>query len=255
MVSAGIDAGSECLKIVLLDSGRILHSSSLPYGERSVLATAESALSIGVTQAGIKRDSISRIIATGRNREQIKFAHEFAAEPVCCAQGLNSLHPSVKTVVDLGYDKCAAFKIRDGGVLRIARSEKCAAGTGRFLAVISNLLGVSEEEAGDISLKSRQPAHIEAYCTVFVESEIISLIHQGHSREDILKGAFDGLARRIFPQLLKVGLEKNVAMIGGMACNTGVVLALEQQLGFKFLSIKYPAVTEALGAAIIGGKG
>jgi predicted CoA-substrate-specific enzyme activase len=254
LITCGIDAGGECLKVVLLSDEKIVSRSVLSYGREPVLSTAKTGLNDAAARAGITRDSIQYVIATGSNRERVSFAHERILEPPCCARGATSLFPSTKTVLDLGCDKFMALRCAGGRVLRIARSDRCAAGTGRYVKVISKLLGVTEEEAGKLSLQSSEPVAIEATCTVFVESEVISLIHQGRLRSDILKGIFVGLARRIYPLVIKVGLEREVTLIGGMARNVGIISALEEQLGFKLLIPEEPITVQALGAAIIANE-
>lgn len=251
MITCGIDAGGDCLKVLLLGDREVLSSSVFPYGMGPVSATAQAGLNDAVTKAGIPQNSIDYIAATGSNRRLVSFAHEYILEPRCCAQGAFWIFPSTRTVLDVGSDKCTVLKCDGGSVLRIVRNDKCAAGTGSYLKVISKLLGVTEEEAGQLSLQSREAVNIEATCTVFVESEIISLVHQGQTREDILRGVFIGLAHRIYPLLLKVAFEPDIALIGGLARNAGIIKALEEQIGCSLLIPEEPIVVEALGAAII----
>jgi len=251
LITCGIDAGSECLKVVLLGDNGILSSSVLPYGKESVLARAQAGLDRAIDVAGIPLSSIEYIAATGSNREKVTFANGSVLEAFCCARGAWSLFPSARTVLDLGCDKFLVLKCDDGRVLRTIRSEKCAAGTGRYLKVISKLLGVTEEEAGQLSLQSQDAVGIEAQCTVFVESEIISLVHQGRTRGDILKGVFLALANRIYPLLLSVDFHSDIVLIGGLAGNVGVIRSLEGLLGCSLLIPEHPIIVEALGAAII----
>lgn len=251
MITGGIDAGGEYLKVVLLDDNKILSCSSLPYGRESVLATAQAGLNDAIDKAGIPQSVIEYIAATGSNRGEVSSTQGNFAEPSCCARGANWLAPSTRTVIDLGCDKCTVLKCDSGGVLRIARNDRCAAGTGRYLKMISRLLQVTEEEAGQLSLQSREAINIEATCTVFVESEIISLIHQGRAPEDILRGVFRGLAHRIYPLLLKVAFEREVTLVGGMARNVGIIKALEEQIGYSLVIPEEPIIVGALGAAIM----
>ena len=251
MITCGVDAGGECLKIVLFDDNQILSYSSTLYGRNSVIETAQVGLDEALAKAKVSRSVISYIMAAGNNRDIITFAQGHASEPICCARGANWLLPSTRTVIDLGVDKSIVLQCDSGSVLRIARNDTCAAGTSRYLKVISDLLRVTEEEAGQLSLQSNETVNIEATCTVFVESEIISLIHQGRSREDILKGVFKGMAQRIYPLLLRVGLKKDVTLVGGIAKNIGIIKALEEQIGFSVIIPEEPIIMEALGAAIL----
>lgn len=251
LITGGIDAGGEYLKVVLLGDNKILSCSSLPYGRESVLTTAQAGLNDAVDRAGISQSVIEYIAATGSNSEEVSPAQGRIVEPTCCAQGATWLVPSTRTVIDLGCDKCTVLKCDSGSVSRIARNDKCAAGTGRYLEVISKLLQVTEEEAGQLSLQSRETVNIEATCTVFVESEIISLIHQGRALEDILRGVFRGLVHRIYPLLLKVAFEREVTLVGGMARNVGIIKALEEQIGYSPVIPESPIIVGALGAAIM----
>ena len=251
MITGGFDAGSEYLKVALLGDNKILSYSSLPYGRESISVTAQTGLNDAIYKARIPQSSIDYVAATGSNREAVPFAQGYISEPTCCARGAVWLFPSTRTVIDLGFDKCTVLKCSNGSVLRIARNDKCAAGTGRYLNVISKLLQVTEEEAGKLSLQSHEVLNIEATCTVFVESEIISLIHQGKAREDILRGAFKGLAHRIYPLLLKVAFEREITLVGGMAKNVGVIKVLEEQIGHSLLIPEEPIMVGVLGAAII----
>ena len=251
MVTAGIDAGSEYLKVVLLRDIEILAWSELRYGMEPVPATAKKALDNAVTKAGISRDGIKHIAATGVNREKVTLAHKLALEALCCARGINQLLPAARTIVDLGSDKTAVIRCENGTILRTARHDRCAAGTARYLDVARRLLQVAEEETGAIALKSNGAISLQATCTVFVESEIISLIHQGRQPEDILKGIFTALARRIYPLLIKVNYQKEVALLGGIAGNAGIIAAFEELLGCKLCVPEHPSIVEALGAALI----
>lgn len=251
MITAGIDAGGECLKTVILGDDRILSSSSLPYGRKSILAVAREGLSEATKNGGVPSNVIEEIGVTGEEKEAVSFAHKQILEAICCVQGATWLFPSTRTVIDLGANKCLVAKCEKGGLIRTARNTTCAAGTSRYLKAVSNVLQIGEEEAGRLSLQSHKAADIKSTCTVFVESEIISLIHEEQARrEDILRGAFMGLARNIYSLLLKVSYEKDVTMIGGVARNIGITNALEGQIGYSILIPEEPIIVGALGAAI-----
>ena len=254
MISCGIDAGSEYLKIVLLESNRLISHLSIGYEYESIARTAEFGLKQAAQCAGIAPDTIKNITATGTYREAVSFANECITEPPCCCRGASWTLPSTKTVIDLGSDKCTVIKCDDGSVTRLARNDRCAAGTSSFLTAIFRLLNVTAEEASELSTQSKLPTDIEAVCTVFVESEIISLIHQKKTREDILRGAFIGLAQRIYPLLLKVAFETDIMLIGGIAKNVGIIDALKTQIGTQVFVPDEPSIIEALGAALIAGE-
>jgi predicted CoA-substrate-specific enzyme activase len=251
LTTAGIDAGSDYLKVVLLGNGDVLAWYELRYGMAPVIETAQKALDSALEKAGIARGDIDRIAATGINREKVTLADRMALESLCCARGVNSLMPDARTIVDLGSDKTTVVRCENGSILRTARHDRCAAGTARYLDVALRILQVPEEEAGAIALKSSREVSLQATCTVFVESEVISLIHQGQRAEDILKGIFTALARRIYPLLIKVNYQREVVLLGGIAGNLGIIAAFEEQLGDKVGVPEHPAIVEALGAAMI----
>jgi predicted CoA-substrate-specific enzyme activase len=159
--------------------------------------------------------------------------------------------PSADTVVDIGADKCLVVKCREGRLLNIARNDRCASGTGRFLKVAAAPLGLDPQEMGNLSLISQRTVEITNTCAVFAESEIISLIHQKHRPEDIAKAVFRGLAGRISTLLMKVDFKPDLVIVGGVAKNPGMVNAMEEQAGFPVVVPPEPMITGALGAALL----
>ena len=252
MLTAGVDAGAEYLKVVLFADGVIQSYAVIPYLESSVLSAARQALDEALNKARGRQGDVKCMVATGVEREAVSLADETVSAPFCCAAGVDYLLPSARTVLDLGADKSLAVRCEGGRVLATAVNDGCAAGTGRFLKIVCNLLGVGTEKVGQLSLQSAKGVEIENTCAVFAESEIISLIHQKHAPEDIARGAFTGLARRIYPLLTKAGLAREVALIGGLAKNIGIVKAIEGELGFAVIVPEEPLIVGALGAAIIG---
>lgn len=254
MLTAGIDAGAEYLKVVLLSDSNIVSHSILAYEHEPILTIANKGLSQATEKAGVTEQEIDFIAATGGNREAVSFSHEQVTEPRCCTRGATWLFPSTKTVIDLGAEKCLVMKCRNGIPLKFARSDKCASGTGRYLQVICKLLGIEVDDMGPLSLKSQKNVDIQSTCTIFAESEAISLIHQNYAPEDIMWGAIRALAARIRSLIVGVGLETDVTMIGGIAKNIGVIKALEQQTSCNILVAEEPMIGAALGAAIVAAE-
>jgi predicted CoA-substrate-specific enzyme activase len=160
--------------------------------------------------------------------------------------------PSASIVLDMGAETCMAIRIGKGGVpLNIVRNDRCASGTGRSLKMAAKMLGKSLDEMGALSLLSQEEISINNTCAVFAESEIISKIHNQYRVEDIAKAVFQGLARRAHSLIIKAGQEKDVAMVGGLADNAGMIRALQDELGCAVLVPDQPMIVGALGAALI----
>jgi (R)-2-hydroxyacyl-CoA dehydratese activating ATPase len=254
MITAGIDAGTENMKVVILEDQRILSYALVPQGRGAVPSVAREALEEAARLAGVPLSGIDYMVATGIGREYIAFVQEKVSEASCCARGTSWLIPSTDTVIDIGADKCLVVKCCDGHLLQTARNDRCASGTGRFLKIAAKPLGIDVEEMGKLSLKSKKNVEINNNCAVFSESEIISLIHMKHRPEDISKAVFRGLASRIYTLIIKVDFKKDVIMVGGVAENTGMVKAMEEQVGYSVLVPEKPFIIGALGGALIAAQ-
>lgn len=254
MITAGIDVGAENLKVAVLRDGEILSHSIAPQGTEAIARLAQRALSEAIARAGLSPGDIEYLAATGVGSAYIPSANEQATEVSCCARGTAWALPSARTVIDIGAEKCLVLRCEQGRAFKSARNDKCAAGTGRCLRIASKLLRVNLEDMGPLSLQSGEEVEIESTCAVFAESEIISLIHKRHRPEDILRGVFKGLARRIYPLVMSVGLERDVAMVGGIARSIGMVRAMQEQLGCEVLVPGEPLIVGALGAALIAAE-
>lgn len=250
MIVAGVDAGAQCLKIALAKEECLLSHCVVEYrGE--VLSTAQHGLERALQSAGIGKDELEYVVATGIEKDAICFADEQVSEALCCAQGIYRFLPSAKTVVDLGAEKTLVIRCEDGMVLATARNDKCAAGTSTYLKMVSNLLGIDMQKMEELSLQAENDISVENTCAVFAETEIISLIHHKHALPDIIKGVLNGWTRRIYSLLVKVNFQKDVALVGGMAKNKGIMAALEGQIGFSLLIPDEPIIVNAAGAAAI----
>ena len=254
MITAGIDVGAEDIKSIILSDGRILSYSVVSQGTEPTPSAALRGLSEAAEKAGITRTEIECSVGTGVGRKYVSFADKQATESSCCARGITWLLPSTDTVIDMGADKCLVVKCKHGRPLNTVRNDRCAAGTGRFLEIAAKPLGLGVEGMGQLALKSGKDVDIESTCAVFAESEIISMIHSKHRPEDISWAVFKGLARRVYTMLLKVGFERDLAMVGGLTKNVGMVKAIEEQAGCHILIPEEPIAVGALGAALIAAE-
>jgi predicted CoA-substrate-specific enzyme activase len=249
---AGIDVGSLSTDAVVLNAeNRVLGQSIVRTGASSIRA-AEEALERAMDQAGVSREALIHIVATGYGRASVPFAHEAVTEITCHARGAWALFPDTGTVVDIGGQDSKVVHVGPGGrVLDFAMNDKCAAGTGRFLEVMAEKLQVGLEHMGDLSIAARGEVAISSVCTVFAETEVVSLVAQDHPPEEIVRGIHRAIVRRISAMAHGLGVHGEVCMSGGVAKNRGVVVLLEEALQKTIHVAEEPQIVGALGAAII----
>jgi (R)-2-hydroxyacyl-CoA dehydratese activating ATPase len=251
-VTAGIDSGSTTTKAVILDRWeKLLGFTILPTGADSREASRK-ALETALNEAGVAPDRLRSVIATGYGRQIAYEGAETVTEITCHARGVHAALNHVRTLIDIGGQDSKAIRIDEKGrVQDFAMNDKCAAGTGRFLEVMSRTLGIPLEEMGKHAMKSAKRVHVSSMCTVFAESEVVSLVARGEKVEDILNGIHQAISDRVASLAIRVGQKPPVAITGGVAKNPGVVKALEERLGSHFSIPEEPQLTGALGAAII----
>lgn len=247
---AGIDIGSTMTKVVIV--GEQIEASIIgPTGpEHRKLANKVMEEALG--KADLRFEDLSYIVATGYGRINVPFADRQVTEITCHARGLHHLLPTVKTIVDIGGQDSKGIKINDGKVTSFVMNDKCAAGTGRFLEIIADSLGVPLAKLGEISLTAQRAAEISSTCTVFAEHEVINKLASGESIANLVAGIHESVATRVFALVNKLKIEPDVAVTGGGAKNIGLVKALEGKFGFPILVPPEPLITGALGAAVIG---
>ena len=247
----GIDIGSASSKGIALNDQGPLGSFECSSGGDFKL-TAERIRKELLSQAGISEGVISRTVATGYGSKLVTFADEVKPDIVCHAKGVSSLLPSVRTVIDVGdlYTKVIRMD-GNGSVHNFLMSGKCAGGSGRILQVIAKVLQVKVEDIGELSLKSKKRVEFNTGCAVFAESEAISRISQEVTKEDLLAGLHRALAAQINSLAERIGVEQDIAMVGGGARDIGLVQALREIRGHDILVPQKPHMTAALGAALI----
>jgi len=252
MYTCGIDVGSVSTESVILDNknNKIVSYVIALTGSNSKNA-AEAAFESSLKKAGLKESEIKSIVATGYGRINIPFANKNITEISCHARGVVSSFPDLKTVIDIGGQDSKVIKLEGGNPIDFLMNDKCAAGTGRFLEVMAKALEISLEEFTPIFNKTSDKVDITSTCTVFAESEIVSLIGHGVDKNKIIKGLIYSIADRVTTMVERVGLEEPVCMTGGVAKNLGVVRALEEKLGVKLNIPNEPRITGALGAAYL----
>ena len=251
MITLGIDVGSITTKAAVIEDGRLISAKVISTGYNAQGAGAKIYEAI-LTEAGLGAAAVDKIISTGYGRNSINFAHKTVTEITCHAAGAHYLNPAVRSIIDIGgQDSKAIVLDENGGVKDFAMNDKCAAGTGRFLEVMARALEIDINDFGGVSLKADMPAKISSLCTVFAESEVISLISKGEKRENIIAGIHESIAARVVAMAGRIGLSAPLMMTGGVAKNKGVVRALENKTGYAIEVSEKAQVTGAIGAALI----
>ena len=252
MITAGVDVGAATAKTVVVADGEILSYAVMPTGD-SVARAAMSVTRAALDQARLSMEDLGFVISTGYGRNGVRFANKATSEIICHARGVNFLMPDARTVIDIGGQDSKVIGVReDGAVSDFVMNDKCAAGTGRFLEVMAGVLGLAIEEMGPISLTSKNPCPISSTCTIFAETEMVSLRADGRTREDLVAGIHRAVASRVAVMGRTVGYREQVVFTGGVAKNQGVTNSLQAAIGLPILVPDEPQIVGALGAALLG---
>jgi len=258
MITAGVDVGAKFAKIVILKDGQVIARAKALVG-LDLMKSASDVFETALKDAGLSRIDIQRVVATGMGGNAILqkppiSADEVVSVVVASAAGAHQLVPTVKTVIDVGAEEGRGIKVEGGRVKDFVINERCAAGAGTFIEAMARALEVKVEDLGPMSLKSMNAVPMNAQCCVFAESEVVSLIHSKISKEDISKAIHDAIAGRISSMILRIGVEKDVVLIGGCALNPGFVPPLEKELHASIIVPEFPEYVSALGAAVIAAN-
>ena len=251
----GIDVGSSTTKAVILNSRGEVVDYSIVQTEANSTEAAERALERALFQSNMEPETIKSSVATGYGRISVPFADKKITEITCHGLGAFHLYPGTGTVIDLGGQDSKVIRLGSGGkVIDFNMNDKCAAGTGRFLEVMAARLKIPLDELGDLSLRAQQEVQISSVCTVFAESEVVSLVAQNYSKQDIIRGLHTAIVNRMWSLIKSIGIHGGVTMTGGVAKNKGVVLLLEERLGQPVNLYDEPQIVGALGAALLARR-
>ena len=250
MYTLGIDVGSASSKAVILKDGKdVVAAEVVQVGTGST--GPQRALEAAFETSGLTMQDISYTVATGYGRFAFKEADKQISEISCHAKGIYHLVPTARTIIDIGGQDAKAIKLDNkGGIKQFFMNDKCAAGTGRFLEVMSRVLETSLDKMAEQDEQATDTAPISSTCTVFAESEVISQLSNGTSRNNIIKGVHLSVASKACGLAYRGGVEKDVVMTGGVARNAGVVRAVESILKTDVIVAPNPQTTGALGAAL-----
>ncbi len=251
MFVAGVDVGAATAKAVILDDETIIGFAVIPTGY-DVTAAAGEVAGKALNEAGVNMKDLAYVISTGYGRNAVEFSNKAVTEIICHAKGVNWTLPQARTVIDIGGQDSKVIGIgEDGIVSNFVMNDKCAAGTGRFLEVMAGILHVDISDMGPISMKGLTPCSISSTCTVFAESEMVTLRAQGRTRENIIAGIHKAMSHRVAIMGRSVGFRNEIVFTGGVAKNIGIKKALEEEINCEIQKPEEPQIMGALGAALM----
>ncbi|MEI6530520.1 MAG: acyl-CoA dehydratase activase [bacterium] len=252
MITAGIDIGSTTGKAVVMMDDKIILGTIIAVTTKPAI-TASMAMDAAIKNAGLSGiKDLAYIVSTGYGRQKVDFANENISEISCHGRGAFKVLPSARTIIDIGGQDCKAISLNDKGVTTsFEMNERCAAGTGRFFQVMAKVLTCGLEGIGSVENISQTPASISSQCSVFAESEIITLVNNDTPLPDIITGINQSVAGRVSALVRRVGVIDDVVMTGGCYRNEGLKNALNIALGIKIKKLPIdPQFMGALGAAV-----
>ena len=249
--AAGVDSGSASTDVVILDrQGKIVGSAIMPTGA-GASAGADKALEAAIQSAGIAREDIGTVVSTGYGRDHIAGGNASVTEITCHARGAHHLLPGVRTIIDIGGQDSKVIRLDENGqVINFLMNDKCAAGTGRFLELMARTLEMTLPEMSEKGRHWNKPVSISSMCTVFAESEVVSLIAGNTDPADIIHGLNMAVANKTASLVMRLGGQPAYVMTGGVAMNLGVVEALEEKLKDEIIVPREAQLCGALGAAL-----
>jgi predicted CoA-substrate-specific enzyme activase len=256
MLVGGCDVGSTTGKAVIINDGTVVAHCITPSTtkpERTATTVMDAALQV----AGLSSlQDLDYIVGTGYGRLKVPFADENISEITCHARGAHWMNPAVRTVVDIGGQDCKVISLDPKGkVLEFAMNDRCAAGTGRFFEAMARVLNCGLDGISSLENQGTNPATISNQCSVFAESEVITLINEGIDVTNIIAGINASVANRLFAMVRRVGLTQELVLTGGCSKNDGLAKALEKRLGITVTTLPQdPQLTGAVGAALIASE-
>jgi benzoyl-CoA reductase subunit A len=255
IITAGIDVGSVSSQAVICVDGELFGYNSMRTGNNSP-DSATNAINGILDKAGMKLEDVTYVIGTGYGRVNVPFAHKAITEIACHARGANYMGgPTVRTILDMGGQDCKAIHCDEKGkVTNFLMNDKCAAGTGRGMEVIADLMQIPIAELGPRSFDvDVEPEAVSSTCVVFAKSEALGLLKAGYTKNKVIAAYCQAMAERVVSLIERIGVENDFFITGGIAKNPGVVKRIERLLGTKAVSTKYDSqIAGALGAALFG---
>ena len=254
MTTVGIDCGTQRTKAVLVRDGQI-EASAVARTDFDTNAAAAEVMDQLFQSAGVKSEDVERIYITGVGAQTIELGDGKVNEIMSAATGCTRLMPGCGCILDLGAERNRAIRMDGNGTIQgYEVNDKCASGSGTFIEAMARVLETPIEQFGDLALKHKQDITLAAQCVVFVESEVISMVHQNEDVADIAWGILDGVAAHIVALARRFGTYNDVCVIGGPTLNVGLIEALKKQTGQELTVPEYAEYASAYGAALLAAE-
>jgi benzoyl-CoA reductase subunit D len=254
VITAGIDLGTQSVKVVILKDGAIL-SRGQAFSGFDPAKAAEQAVGEALKKAKLSLTDVNHVTATGSGMDMAPYANSTISMMGADAKAGVYLFPKARTIIDVGAEEARAVKCDEKGIMiDFVVNERCAAGAGIFIEAMARALEVKLEEMGPLSLKAERASPINATCVIFGESDVVTLIHRQESKPEIARAIFDAMADRVSSMVYRLGVNPDVVLVGGVAKDVGFVASLKRKLGLNILIPEHPEFAGALGAALIAAN-
>ncbi len=254
MITVGMDLGTQSVKALVLEDGKIV-ARAQEFSGFDPTKAAEQAVQEALKNAQISMADVSNFTATGSGMELAPFSSGTVSMMGADAKAGTYFFPKARTIIDVGAEEARAVKCDNNGIMvDFVVNERCAAGAGAFIEAMARALEVKLEDMGPLALKAERASPINASCVIFGESDVVSLIHRQESKPEIARAVFDAMADRISSMVHRLGVNPDVVLIGGVAKDVGFVASLKRKLGVDILIPEYPEFAGALGAALSGAS-
>ncbi len=251
MISAGIDIGAENIKLAVIEEDRLRANVVVSSGW-DTKTSLQNAFKCVEQEAGVNIESINLVGATGMGRESVSSATVYATDATCSARGIVWLFPSARTIIDIGAEQTQVFNHDSSGkILQYMRNDNCAAGAGAFIAEMASALEIAISELGKLSLSAKKELTLNSTCTVFAESEVVSLINEGVEIPDICRAVCNSIAGKVNSLLHGITIKNDIAFIGGVSRNAEIIESIGNTLKLEFIVPEEPRIVSAIGAALL----
>ena len=254
MLTAGIDMGTQRVKVVILKDKKILSRNQNFSGFEPTKA-AEQTFKEALKCANLSRDNLQHVTATGAGVEMAPFSDSTVSMMGADARAGAYFFSSARTVIDVGAEEARAVRCNEKGImLDFVVNARCAAGAGTFIEAMARALEVELDDMGSLSLKAERASPINASCVIFAESDVVSLIHREEPKTEIARAIFDAMAERVSSMVHRLGINQDITLVGGVAKDVGFIASLKRRLGMDILIPEEPLFAGAVGAALIAAK-
>jgi benzoyl-CoA reductase subunit D len=251
MATAGVDVGTQSVKVVILKDG-IVVSRAKTFSGFDPAKSAEEAMNAALKDAKMTLTDLKHVTATGSGMELAPTRNSTISMMGADAKAGVCLFPKARTIIDVGAEEARAVKCDEKGVMAdFVVNERCAAGAGAFIEAMARALELKIGDMGPLSLKAERASTINASCVIFGESDVVTLIHRQESKPEIARAVFDAMADRISSMVRRLGINPDVVLVGGVAKDVGFVASLKRKLGVDLFIPEYPEFAGALGAALV----